>query len=87
MTTTNNNDKTKKEHVVEFIKSFDTNERAMEPFKEHRKDLRKNYVENGYLSKDELRFAIKAYRMLESGENYEQFTEVYDKVSKCFRRD
>ncbi len=80
-------EKTKKEHLVNFIKAFRAVEEEMEPYKEHRRDLKKNYVENGYLSKDELRFAIKAYRMLESGENYEQFTEVYDKVSKCFRRD
>tara|TARA_R110002012_G_scaffold288710_1_gene481473 strand:- start:209 stop:460 length:252 start_codon:yes stop_codon:yes gene_type:complete len=80
-------EKTKKEHLVNFIKAFRAVEEEMEPYKEHRRDLKKNYVDNGYLSKDELRFAIKAYRMLESGENYEQFTEVYDKVSKCFRRD
>ena len=80
-------EKTKKEHLINFIKAFRAVEEEMEPYKEHRRDLKKNYVDNGYLSKDELRFAIKAYRMLESGENYEQFTEVYDKVSKCFRRD
>jgi len=82
MTTTNNNDKSKKEHVVEFIKSFDTNERAMEPFKEHRKDLRKNYVENGWLTREEIRFAVKAYRMLKSDDNYEQFNEIYEKLAK-----
>ena len=38
-------DKTKEEYVVDFVKAFDENERAMEPFKEHRRDLRKNYVE------------------------------------------
>ena len=42
-------DKTKEKYVVDFIKAFDENERAMEPFKEHRRDLRKNYVENGWL--------------------------------------
>ena len=82
MTTTNNNDKSKKEHVVEFIKSFDTNERAMEPFKEHRKDLRKNYVENGWLTREEIRFAVKAYRMLKSDDDYEQFNEIYEKLAK-----
>ena len=46
MSTTN--EKTKQEFIVDFIKSFDANEQAMEPFKEHRKDLRKSYVDNGW---------------------------------------
>ena len=75
-------DKTKKEYVVEFIKSFDANEQAMEPYKEHRKDLRKNYVENGYLSREEVRFAVKAYRMLKSDDDYDTFSEIYEKLYK-----
>jgi hypothetical protein len=83
MTTTNDNDeKTKKEHVVEFIKSFDANEQEMTPFKEHRKDMRKNYVENGWLTREEIRFAVKAYRMLKSDDDYEQFNEIYEKLAK-----
>ena len=75
-------DKTKQEHVVEFIKSFDANETAMEPFKDHRKDLRKNYVDNGWLSKEEVKFAVKAYRMLKSDDDYDVFSEIYEKLSK-----
>ena len=75
-------EKTKQEYVVEFIKSFDANEVAMEPFKEHRKDLRKNYVDNGWLSKEEVRFAVKAYRMLKSDDDYDVFSEIYEKLSK-----
>lgn len=75
-------EKTKQEYVVEFIKSFDANETAMEPFKEHRKDLRKNYIENGFLSKEEVRFAVKAYRMLKSDDDYDIFSEIYEKLSK-----
>ena len=75
-------EKTKQEHVVEFIKSFDANEQAMEPYKEHRKDLRKNYVDNGWLSKEEVKFAVKAYRMLKSDDDYDVFSEIYEKLSK-----
>ena len=82
MTTTNNNDKSKKEHVVELIKSFDTNERAMEPFKEQRKDLRESYCENGWLSKEERRLAVKAYRLYKSETDMEILT---DYVNKCQR--
>tara|TARA_R110002020_G_scaffold48694_2_gene138747 strand:- start:5537 stop:5788 length:252 start_codon:yes stop_codon:yes gene_type:complete len=75
-------EKTRDDYVVDFIKAFKAVEDEMEPFKEHRRDLKKNYVENGWLSKEELKFAVKAYRMLKSDESFEHFTEIYDKVSK-----
>ena len=54
----------------------------MEPFKEHRKDMRKNYVENGWLTREEIRFAVKAYRMLKSDDDYDHFSEIYEKLAK-----
>ena len=73
-------DKTKEEYVVDFIKAFDENERAMEPFKEHRRDLRKNYVENGWLSKDEMKLAVRAYRMLQKDEDFSTLQDIYDRL-------
>jgi hypothetical protein len=73
-------DKTKEEYVVDFIKAFDENERAMEPFKEHRRDLRKNYVENGWLSKDEMKQAVRAYRMLQQDEDFSTLQNIYDRL-------
>ena len=75
-------DKTKEEYVVDFIKAFDKNERAMEPFKEHRRDLRKNYVENGWLSKDEMKQAVRAYRMLQKDEDFNTLQDIYDRLRK-----
>ena len=54
----------------------------MEPYKEHKRDLRKNYVQNGWLTKDELRQAVRAYRMLKNGDNIDQFADYYDNISK-----
>ncbi len=73
-------DKTKEEYVVDFVKAFDENERAMEPFKEHRRDLRKNYVENGWLSKDEMKQAVRAYRMLQQDEDFSTLQDIYDRL-------
>ena len=75
-------DKTKEEYVVKFIKSFDANEQAMEPFKEHRKDLRKNFTENGWLSPAEMRHAVRAYRMIKKDEDFDSLHDIYDKLSK-----
>jgi len=74
-------EKNKDDYIVDFIKAFKAVEDEMEPYKEHKRDLKKNYVDNGWLSKDELRFAVKAYRMLKSDESFEHFSEIYDKIS------
>ena len=44
-------DMTKEEYVVEYIKALQTVEEEMEPYKEHKRDLRANYAKNGWLSK------------------------------------
>lgn len=75
-------DLTTKDYVVEFIKAFKAVEDEMEPFKEHKRDLRKNYVQNGWLSKDEMRQAVRAYRMLSKGDNIDQFSDFFDQLSK-----
>jgi len=75
-------DLTTEEYVVEFIKAFKAVEDEMEPYKEHKRDIRKNYVQNGWLTKDELRQAVRAYRMLAKGDDINQFTDYYDKLSK-----
>ena len=75
-------DLSKEDYVVEFIKALKAVEDEMEPYKEHKRDLRKNYVQNGWLTKDELRQAVRAYRMLKNGDNIDQFADYYDNISK-----
>ena len=75
-------DISKEEYVVEFIKAFKAVEDEMEPYKEHKRDLRKNYVQNGWLTKDEMRQAVRAYRMVKQGDSIDQFTEYFDKINK-----
>ena len=40
---------TKEEYVVEFVKAFKAIEDEMEPYKQHKRDIRKNYDQNGWL--------------------------------------
>ena len=79
-----NNEKvlTKEEHLANYIKTFVAIEDAMEPFKEQRKALRESYDENGWLTKQEMRLAIKAYRLYKSETDMEVLT---DYVNKCQR--
>ena len=73
---------TKEEYVVEFIKALKAIEDEMEPYKEHKRDIRKNYAQNGWLSKEEIRQAVRAYRMVKQGDNIDQFIEYFDKINK-----
>ena len=50
-----NKEPTKEEYAVEFIKALKAVEDEMEPYKEHKRDLRKNYAQNGWLTRDEVR--------------------------------
>jgi hypothetical protein len=74
--------KTSQEYALEFIKAFAEAEAEILPYKEHIKDLKKNYVNNGWITSDELKMAVKAYRMLKSDEDIEQLATFYEKISK-----
>jgi hypothetical protein len=75
-------DQTKEDYVVDFIKAFKAIEEEMEPYKEHKRDLRKNYVQNGWLTGAELRQAVRAYRMLAKDDDIDQFTDYFEKIRK-----
>jgi hypothetical protein len=74
--------KTKQEYISNFIRALAEVEAEMLPYQEHRKDLKKSYVQNGWLSKEELSSAIRAYRMLKNDEDIEQLLDMYQQVSK-----
>ena len=73
---------TTNDYLIEYFKAFQAVELEMEPYKEHKKDLKKNYVENGWLTKQEISQGLRAYRMLKKGENIDDFTEIFDKLQK-----
>ena len=75
-------DQNKEDYVVDFIKAFKAIEDEMEPYKEHKRDLRKNYVHNGWLTGNELRQAVRAYRMLAKDDDIDQFTNYFEEIKK-----
>lgn len=75
-------DDDKRAKIVEFIKSLKTIEDAMEPLKEQRKDLRAEFKQMGWLSKDEQRLAVKAYRLMRNDINLDELYDVYETLIK-----
>ena len=71
-------EKTKEERVVDYVMSVAALDDAMKPFKEQKADLRKSYLDNGWLSKEEIKTALKAYRLRKDNTDMEQLTEMFD---------
>lgn len=75
----------KEEHILNYIRSIAAIDKQLEPFKEQKKDLKTNYVENGWLSKEEVKLAMKAYRMIKSETDWNQLSDLYEVVKRGVR--
>ena len=76
----------KEEKIVDYIKSLAALEEEMEPYKDQKRALKQNYIENGWLSKEEISSAVKAFRLMKSEVDLEQmkdFFELYSKTKVC----
>ena len=70
----------KTEKMIEYIKSLKAIEEAIEPYAEQKRELRKDFKEKGWLTKEEISMTVKAYRMMKSEVDMEQLTEIYDSL-------
>jgi hypothetical protein len=74
--------KTKEERMRDFVKSLTAIEDAMQPYKEQRSDLKKNYVENGWLDKKDMKLLTKALRLVKDDTDIDELIEVYQNLKK-----
>ena len=72
----------KEEHIKNYLKDLVATEEAMEPFREHKRDVRKSYIDEGWLTKDEIWAAVKAYRMIKGEKDMDALIDAYDQVKK-----
>lgn len=75
----------KAEKMIEYIRSLKTIEEAMEPYKEQKRELRKDFKEQGWLTGDEISMTVKAYRMMKADIDVDQFVKIYDQLVKAAR--
>ena len=71
----------KKRYVLEYIRSLVAIEEAMEPYKEQKRELRTEYREQGWLNTDEIRAAVKAYRLFKGKVDIEDVYDNYKALS------
>jgi uncharacterized protein with ATP-grasp and redox domains len=56
--------KTKQEHIADYIESLKAIEEAMDPYKEQKRELKKEYLEKKWLSKEDISLSVRALRLL-----------------------
>ncbi len=59
-----------------------TIEEAMVPYREQRKDLRKSYVDNGWLEKEDIKVAIRAYRLMKQDVDFDELRQTYRTIKQ-----
>ena len=68
----------KEEKIVDYIKSLAALEKEMEPYKEQKRELRSEFRENRWLTTDEIRAAVKAYRLFKGKINIDEVVDNYN---------
>ncbi len=71
----------RKQYVKEYIRSLKAIEDAMEPYKEQKRELRSEFRENKWLTTDEIRAAVKAYRLFSDKVNIDEVVENFNLLS------
>jgi len=74
-------------YIVEYVRSLKEIEDAMEPYKEHRRDLRNEYRRQGWLTKEEMSVAVKAYRLMKGEVDLDQLYNTYSVLSTAANPD
>ena len=75
-------EKNKEQHMADYIASIKALEEAMEPYKEQKRELKGNYIENGWLTKEDISLTVKAYRLLKTEVDLDQLIDIYESLRK-----
>ena len=68
--------------MADYIASMKALEDAMEPFKEQKRELKANYVENGWLTKEDISLTVKAYRLLKDDIDIGALIDIYQSLKE-----
>ena len=71
----------KQQYVKEYIRSLKAIEDCIEPYQEQKRELRSELRNNGWLNTDEIRAAVKAYRLYRGKVNIDEVVENFNLLS------
>ena len=69
--------KSKEEHIADYIESLVAIEEAMEPYKEQKRDLKKEYLQKEWLTKEDISLSVRALRFLKDDIDIPQLMDAY----------
>tara|TARA_R110002020_G_scaffold81803_8_gene202945 strand:- start:342 stop:632 length:291 start_codon:yes stop_codon:yes gene_type:complete len=75
----------KTEKMIEYVKSLKAIEEAIEPYAEQKRELKKDFKEQGWLTGDEISMTVKAYRMMKNDVDIDQFVSIFDSLTSAAR--
>ncbi len=70
--------KSKEEHISDYIESLKAIEEAMEPYKEQKRELKKEYLEKKWLSKEDISLSVRALRLLKDKIDIGALIDMYE---------
>ena len=76
-----NTNQEKQQYVKEYIRSLAAIEDCIEPYQEQKRELRTEFRENGWLDTDEIRAAVKAYRLYKGKINIDEVVDNFHVIS------
>ena len=72
--------KTKEQHMADYIKSMKALEDAMEPYKEQKRELKADYIDSGWLTKEDISLTVRAYRLLKNDVDIDALIDIYENL-------
>jgi hypothetical protein len=72
----------REQYIINYLKSVVALEEAIAPYREQKKELRKEYIDNGWLSREDIWSAIKAYRLYMQGIDMDDLNDMFATVEK-----
>jgi len=72
--------KSKQEHIADYIESLKAIEEAMEPYKEQKRELKKEYLEKKWLSKEDISLSVRALRLLKDKIDIGALLDMYNSL-------
>ena len=75
----------KTEKMIEYIKSLKAIEDAIEPYAEQKRELKKDFKDQGWLTGDEISMTVKAYRMMKKDTDIDQFGGSFNSLTDAAR--
>ena len=74
--------KSKEEHISDYIESLKAIEDAMEPYKEQKRELKKEYLEKKWLSKEDISLSVRALRLLKDKVDIGALIDMYESLKE-----